>query len=515
MISNAIIFDKSKCNGCGVCVLNCPEIVFQQQREKAIPAVAHPNRCMGCMACEEDCAHGAIKVYRLPDGLDADNVTPPAAGLDPDRVYDIVIIGAGPAGIGAAIRGRLLGLDVAVIERLPSRKRSHHPDGGLLFWDKYMYRITDDAKGITIPELGINIPTSAICERIENFIFMGPGGLATKRSEKGKHSFPSVSKDRFVEILSSRALELGAVIAYNTRALKISRDTASGLSAVTVDGGLEIKGKVVISAEGNTGKLTERAGVPVNKNKVGWGFALLKEQEPLLKPPGEAGFLMGKMEGLEEDAKFLSYWSGGTGKVELATGPIQLEKKRILENPLDYYFEHFTRKDLRAVNRLGTLVADRKATLRDGCRILARRLPDKAVGDGLIAVGDAITTCGMMTNIMALKSGDLAAEVAAKAISLGDTSAKMLEPFEKRVFKIPMVKGMSWMHGLLIEAPLRLPENDLALLFGGLKHLNLSKTMGGGLGAVWEMSKFMLRIMPLMMKRKDLVPYIDGSGGPK
>ncbi|MFA6032968.1 MAG: FAD-binding protein [Myxococcota bacterium] len=515
MFKNLVILDAGKCNGCGVCVQNCPEIVFEQPVEKSPPVISHPDRCMGCMACEDDCARGCLSVHRMADGMDGSEIPSPAAWLNPGHTYDLVVIGAGPAGLGAAIRGRLLDLDVAVIERLPSQRRSHHPDGGLLFWNG-IYNARESGEGLVFEELGITLPAAEIRERLDHFIFMGPGGASTKRSPAGGPQMISFSKDRLVEILADRARELGAAISRNTRAGAIRREKGSNLMVVTVDGGVEIRGRVVISAEGNTGRLAARAGIPVNRRPTGWGFALVIEQDPVKDPPGEAGFMIGPLEGLPETAAtpFLSYWSAGKGLVELATGPLQKKKQRILEKPLDFYLAHAIGTDTRIAGRLGQALTNRHARLRDGCRIFARRLPDRFTGDGIIAVGDAITTCGMMTNIAAIKSGDIAAQVAREAIVGNNTSAAALAPYRERLLKIQMIKGMSWMHGLLLEAPMNLPPGDIGLLFGALKHLDLGSMMKGGMGAAWAMTKFMTRAIPLMIRRPDLRPYLDGSGGP-
>ena len=112
MISNVVQIDSQKCNGCGLCTRTCPELVLERgAAPNRLAQVAKPGLCIGCMACEEDCPTRAIRVFRLPDQATMDDVPAPGLGLDPQILYDLVVVGAGPAGLTAAIRARLLGFD--------------------------------------------------------------------------------------------------------------------------------------------------------------------------------------------------------------------------------------------------------------------------------------------------------------------------------------------------------------------------------------------------------------------
>jgi flavin-dependent dehydrogenase/Pyruvate/2-oxoacid:ferredoxin oxidoreductase delta subunit len=514
---NAIVHDPAKCNACSVCVRTCPEMVYTQDGPDLPVEVSFPERCIGCLACEEDCARDAIRVHRLPEEMSREDVPAPAAGLDPGRLYDLVVIGAGPAGLGAAIRGQMLGLEVAVIERLPSSRRSHHPDGGLLFGSGASYRIDRVGGGLGLRGLDVDIPAGHVRDWMNYFIFMGPDGLATRRSKAGAIEFPSVAKDRLVERLADRARNLGATIAYNTRARTIEREAAAGASGggsaamrVTVDDGVVIRGRVAISAEGIAGRLAEKAGVPVNEFQVAWSYAVMTYLAPAARPTNEVGFLCDRLTGLPDGPPFLSYWASGASQAEVGTGPIQPGKTRAVKGRLSAYLTHALEKESRVVNRMGPLSgvghAARTGTL-DGCRLYVRRLPRSAVADGVIAVGDAFTTCGMLTNLTAARTGDLAAQIAREAIARGDTSARALSVFDRKVLRSQSVQGMKWMHGLLIDAPMRLPPEKLRELFTVLQTLDLGSMMGGKVGPVIG---FMARSMLEAIRRPGLRSYLTG-----
>jgi NAD-dependent dihydropyrimidine dehydrogenase PreA subunit len=58
-----VIFDPTICNGCNVCVENCPLDVFIPNPEKGQPPVIlHPDECWYCGSCVNDCRRpGAVK----------------------------------------------------------------------------------------------------------------------------------------------------------------------------------------------------------------------------------------------------------------------------------------------------------------------------------------------------------------------------------------------------------------------------------------------------------------------
>jgi thioredoxin reductase/NAD-dependent dihydropyrimidine dehydrogenase PreA subunit len=146
--------DTSTCLGCYACVDACPYDVLEVERYVAV--VARPDACCGLTLCEQRCPNGSL---RITDGepigdrprLDADLQSLDVPGLylagdvtglpliknailqgslAADRIaasfegaprdasaLDLVIVGAGPAGISAALRAGELGLSIDVIEQ--------------------------------------------------------------------------------------------------------------------------------------------------------------------------------------------------------------------------------------------------------------------------------------------------------------------------------------------------------------------------------------------------------------
>jgi thioredoxin reductase len=144
--------DLDLCLGCGICVHVCPFNVLEIVNEKAI--AARLGDCTGYAACAAECpteaivlvAGGALQTMELPNydehletnvpGLYlAGEVTgkalikvainqgkqviesimknPPAPGMQ----YDVIVVGAGPAGTSAALAAKAEGLKVLVLEQ--------------------------------------------------------------------------------------------------------------------------------------------------------------------------------------------------------------------------------------------------------------------------------------------------------------------------------------------------------------------------------------------------------------
>jgi NAD-dependent dihydropyrimidine dehydrogenase PreA subunit len=54
--------DKTKCNGCGVCIDICPMDVIRPDNDTQKASICYPEDCTNCYLCEMNCAAGAIFV---------------------------------------------------------------------------------------------------------------------------------------------------------------------------------------------------------------------------------------------------------------------------------------------------------------------------------------------------------------------------------------------------------------------------------------------------------------------
>ncbi|MCC6624945.1 MAG: NAD(P)-binding domain-containing protein [Deltaproteobacteria bacterium] len=147
------VIDPMKCMGSGSCVAACPEgkIIALHGGQAHL---VHPEACIGHGACARECPVGAITLVfgSATRGVDIPHVTPTfetnvkgiyiagelggmglirnavAQGVQAvshiakrgggkDGVHDLVIVGAGPAGLAGALVAKQRGLDFVVIDQ--------------------------------------------------------------------------------------------------------------------------------------------------------------------------------------------------------------------------------------------------------------------------------------------------------------------------------------------------------------------------------------------------------------
>ncbi len=152
------LVDASTCIACGSCIDSCPTSVLAKDPATHKSTVVNPTACKaleGCTICQDGCPTGAIRVTTAPlirtaerPQIDAhyesniaglflvgevvgaalikkavnqgDQVVRYIAEKKPrvaEVPYDVIIVGAGPAGLGAALHAKKLGLHYLLLER--------------------------------------------------------------------------------------------------------------------------------------------------------------------------------------------------------------------------------------------------------------------------------------------------------------------------------------------------------------------------------------------------------------
>jgi thioredoxin reductase/ferredoxin len=146
------MIDASTCLGCHACVDACPFGVLEVQKFVAI--VARPDDCCGVVSCQQVCPNGSLRIAEAdaetPSLVDArlESIDVPGLWLAGDltglpliknalrqgtsaidaiasdlpkkrkgEILDVVIVGAGPAGLAASLRAKERGLRYATLEQ--------------------------------------------------------------------------------------------------------------------------------------------------------------------------------------------------------------------------------------------------------------------------------------------------------------------------------------------------------------------------------------------------------------
>lgn len=125
--------------------------------------------------------------------------------------------------------------------------------------------------------------------------------------------------------------------------------------------------------------------------------------------------------------------------------------------------------------------------------------PPRAVLDGFLGLGDAVTPGGQMGIVPAMFSGRRAAEVAAQAIRAGDTSAQGLAAYD-RLLHGPFLRGMET-EGKIILGLALMSDDEMDRVCQTCSRLDLAPFF---FGEPWPMACALLawiwRALPLIVR---------------
>ena len=373
--------------------------------------------------------------------------------------FDVVIVGAGPAGLAAAIRLRQIGIErdqeisVCVVEK--AAEVGAHTLSGAVLEPRGLNELIPDWKDKGAP---LNTPVTD-----DRFMFLTETKAFKMPTPPQMHNDGNyiVSMGRVVKWLGEQAEELGAEVYPGFAAAEVLyhedgsvKGIATGDMGLDRDGkpkdnhelGMELHGRYTLFAEGCRGSLTRqleetfglRSGDP---QTYAIGIKELWEIDPAKHHAGRAVHSVGwPMDRKTYGGSFLYHLEDN----QVAVGfVVALD----YENPYLSPFEEF--------QRFKTHPAIRE-TFEGGRRICygARALNEGGLQSlpKLIFPGGAIIGCSagflnvpkIKGNHLAMKSGMLAAEAAASALS-GETPGNLLNAY-------PEAFKASWAHDELYRA---------------------------------------------------------------
>jgi electron transfer flavoprotein-quinone oxidoreductase len=352
--------------------------------------------------------------------------------------YDVIVVGAGPAGSAAALVAARGGLEVLLVER------GEHPGSknvsGAAF---YSPQVLEDL----VPEFWRLAPVERVLTRRVISFTSPEASLAIDfRSERLKdppYNGFTVLRPRFDRWFADQAVASGVTLLAATVVDDLLRDGAGHVTGVRVrrpDG--DIEAPVVIACDGVNSFLAKRAGLrgELRPDQVSLG---VKEVVGLSREVLEERFGLGENDGVTYE--FVGSVSGGvsggaflyTNRETLSLGVIvQVASLADRKVPAHELLEGFkAHPSVAPLVRGGRLIEYSAHMVPEGGLDMVPRL----FGDGLMVAGDAAGLCfatGLYLEGInyAIASGRAAGETAVEAVrSLGRSDASALRGYERRL----------------------------------------------------------------------------------
>lgn len=360
--------------------------------------------------------------------------------------YDLIVVGAGPAGTAAALVAARAGLKVIMFERgeAPGSKNMF---GGVLF-------------GHEINDLVPNFWETAPVERalIEERYFLVAGNSATTIALRTKdfaeppYNGFSVLRARFDKWFADQAVEAGALLVCETLVESLIMDNGKCIGVRTGRDDGDVYADCVIVAEGINSLLARDAGIHQEwkTNEVGVG---VKELIKLPKDVLENRFNLTGQEGVS--MRILGLTKGMTGGVFLYTNKetVSLGFVAMIE---DLAARGFKPNELMEEIKANPMIAP---LVEGGSTVeyTAHMVPEQGyksvpplVHDGLLIAGDAAMVSNLLTGEganLAVTTGRLAGEAVIAAKAAGDFSRVGLAGYQSALDASYVMKDLKQFKG--------------------------------------------------------------------
>jgi geranylgeranyl reductase family protein len=335
----------------------------------------------------------------------------------PTDQYDIIVVGAGPAGSMAALHAAKSGAKTALLEgmRLPREKLC---GGGVSAW--------------VIKKL--HIPSSIVDRTIDHAQVIAGTKMLPPVPWPENTAWRTVMRAKFDQYLASMAVKAGATLIQSTPVESVIFDRANNVCGVKTNTKRAIKSKVVIGCDGVSSTIARTSGFWRKwfSNDAGeWRkrCAYCTEAHFRLSDK-EIDKRMGNTLYFFYERELLGYhWLfPKKGIITVGTGSATTS---MTKKPLTY-FNDFVRDNSIAANLLkgASMIGEVR-----GAYIPYSGALTPSYSDGVILAGDSAGMVGAVTGegiYFAVRAGIAAGEVASEAAFSGDASAEKLSAYEKR-----------------------------------------------------------------------------------
>jgi len=360
------------------------------------------------------------------------------------KYFDVIIVGAGPAGSLAALKLARAGISVCLLER------GKHPGaknmfGGLLHNTPVLNEMLPDfyeraplERHIYKKSLAFMTPEAAVSLDFEN-----------EHYDKPTYNGCTVFRPAFDKWLAEEAVKAGALLLCECTAEDVVKKDGR-VTGVTVKGREgEIRGNIVIAADGVLSFMAKKAGLrqDFKPENMGVGVKLLlgmpedtiNERFGLVRDQGAAIYFVGAMGDIRGGAFLFTKLESISIGLVIHLDSLKASGKAPYE-VLNEFLEH---PSVRKLVKRGTPLEYSAHLIPEG----GYKAVPQLFTDGMMLAGDAAGLC--YTNglnlegiNLAMTSGTLAAETTIESLKTGDFSAKTLSLYKKKLDASFVMKDM-------------------------------------------------------------------------
>lgn len=324
--------------------------------------------------------------------------------------YDVIIVGAGPAGSSAAKSAAEGGASVLMIDR---RRELGVP-----------VQCGEALSEEVFEELDIEPDPRWAVNKIDSTKLVSPSGKSVEIEQRavGKVGY-ILDRKVFDKHLAVRAVRAGADVRIGTFVNGLIEEEGSirGVTYDSLDGGGEVRGDVLIAADGVSSMVARKAGFDTclgpEDLESGAQFKMVGVD---IEEKSRMDFYFG-----EEIAPGGYVWVFPRGE-DVANVGIGVLPGRSQKTSVEYLEDFISGKP--------ELEKGRIVEINVGGVPVSGAL-DKTVGDDIIVVGDAARQVNSLTGggiDWSMRAGDIAGDVVVRAVSEGDTSEDNLRKYEDR-----------------------------------------------------------------------------------